>query len=176
MSVDRTLGVGVRVLRQLRHDRRSLAMILIVPLFLLWILQETFREYPGIFERLGPMLLGMLPYVVMFLVTSIVMLRERTQGTLDRMMVSPIGRGDIMFDYALAFLVVAAVQSVFTLIVSVGIFDVPSRGALWHGARIDLKRICPDGIPGSAVHADADPAANLSLRIACSGREDAGGI
>jgi len=147
MSIDRTFGVGVRVLRQLRNDPRSIAMILIVPLFLLWILKETFQAYPGVFERLGPMLLGLFPYVVMFLVTSIVMLRERTQGTLDRMMVSPIGRGDIMFGYAFAFLVVAAIQSCFTLAVAVGVFDIPSKGALWQA----LLLVFAMGISGMAL-------------------------
>jgi hypothetical protein len=94
MSRDLTLAVALRVLRQLHRDRRSIAMVLIAPLFLLWVLKLTFEDVPGVFNRIGPMLLGTFPFTTMFLVTSITMLRERNQGTLDRNMVSPIGRGD----------------------------------------------------------------------------------
>src|SRR5690606_24847499 len=82
-------------------------------------------------ERVGPMLLGTFPFTTMFLVTSITMLRERNQGTLDRAMVSPIGRGDIMAGYALAFLVLATVQSALALGFSRWVLDMPIQGSLW---------------------------------------------
>ncbi|HLU35746.1 MAG TPA: ABC transporter permease [Thermomicrobiales bacterium] len=131
MSRDGTFAVACRVLHQLRHDRRSIAMVLIAPLFLLWVLQLTFEGAPGVFERVGPMLLGTFPFTTMFLVTSITMLRERNQGTLDRAMVSPIGRGDIMAGYALAFLVLATVQSALALGFSRWVLDMPIQGSLW---------------------------------------------
>lgn len=131
MSIDRTRVVAVRVLRQIAHDHRSLIMVTVMPLFLLWVLKLAFEGVPGAFERIGPMLLGTFPFVMMFLVTSIVMLRERNQGTLDRLMVSPIGRGDIMFGYAIAFLVVAAIQSAMTLTLAVSGLGVPMNGAVW---------------------------------------------
>jgi ABC-2 type transport system permease protein len=131
MSPDRTLAVARRVLRQLRHDHRSVAMVLIAPMFLLWLVHETFTNMPGVFDRTGPMMLGMFPFVMMFLVTSITMLRERTQGTLDRLMASPVGKADVMAGYALAFLVVAALQSAVALTVGVGLLGIPMEGALW---------------------------------------------
>jgi ABC-2 type transport system permease protein len=131
MSPDRTLAVARRVLRQLRHDHRSVAMVLIAPMFLLWLVHETFANMPGVFDRIGPMMLGMFPFVMMFLVTSITMLRERTQGTLDRLMASPVGKADLMAGYALAFLVVAALQSAVALTVGVGLLGMPMEGALW---------------------------------------------
>ena len=131
MSIDRTGAVALRVLRQISHDHRSIAMMLLLPLFLLWILKLTFAGVPLVFDRIGPMLLGTFPFVTMFLVTSIVMLRERNQGTLDRLMVSPIGRGDIMVGYAVAFLVIAALQSVLTLSLAIGWLGMPMHGALW---------------------------------------------
>lgn len=131
MSIDRTRVVALRVLRQVVHDHRSLVMVTIMPLFLMWVLKLAFEGVPGVLERIGPMLLGTFPFVLMFLVTSIVMLRERNQGTLDRLMVSPVGRGDIMFGYAAAFLVVAAVQSGLTLPFSIGWLGVPMEGAWW---------------------------------------------
>jgi ABC-2 type transport system permease protein len=131
MSPDRTWAVAHRVLRQLRRDPRSIVMILGAPVLLLWLLKATFQEVPGVFERVGPMLLGTFPFVMMFLVTSITMLRERNQGTLDRMMVSPIGRGDIMVGYAVAFLVLAACQATVALTFAVQVFDMPLRGSVW---------------------------------------------
>jgi ABC-2 type transport system permease protein len=131
MSPEMTFAVARRVLRQLRRDRRSIAMVLIAPLFLLWVLKLTFADAPGVFDRIGPMLLGTFPFTTMFLVTSITMLRERNQGTLDRNMVSPIGRGDIMAGYAIAFLVLASVQCALALSVSRWVLDMQINGSLW---------------------------------------------
>lgn len=131
MSADRTVAVTVRVLRQLRRDHRSVAMILAAPPLLLWIVWGIYYNSPEIFNRVGPMMIGLFPFVMMFLVTSITTLRERSQGTLDRLMASPIGRGDIMAGYAAAFLVVALVQTLITVAVGVWMLDLDIRGALW---------------------------------------------
>jgi ABC-2 type transport system permease protein len=106
-------------------------MILIAPPFLLWLVYETFSQMQGVFDRVGPMMLGMFPFVMMFLVTSITMLRERTQGTLDRLMASPIGKADLMAGYALAFLVLAGIQSVIAFSVGVGLLGLPMKGPVW---------------------------------------------
>ena len=77
-----------RVLRQLRHDHRTIAMMLVLPslllglLYLLWKDVPSLPGQPGIFDRVGLTMLGILPFVVMFLVSSIAMLLERTYGTL----------------------------------------------------------------------------------------------
>jgi ABC-2 type transport system permease protein len=106
-------------------------MVLVAPLFLMWMLKLTFEDVPGVFDRVGPMLLGTFPFVTMFLVTSITMLRERNQGTLDRSMVSPLGRGDIMAGYAIAFLVLAGVQCALALIVARWGLGLEIAGSLW---------------------------------------------
>lgn len=130
MSVDRTLAVAQRVLRQISRDHRSLAMVMVVPVLLLWMLQITFENVPGVFDKIAPMLLGTFPFVMMFLVTSITMLRERNLGTLDRMLVSPIGRADIMLGYALAFSLLATIQSAIALVVSMQLLGMEVRGSL----------------------------------------------
>lgn len=130
MSLDRTLGVMIRVLRQLRHDRRTLVLVLLVPPILLWLVSQIFDETPETFRRVGPMMLGIFPFILMFLITSIATLRERTQGTLDRLMVSPLGRGDLMTGYALAFLVVTLVQALLTVTVGVGLLGIPNNGTI----------------------------------------------
>lgn len=131
MSFDRTMAVMLRVLRQLRRDHRSVAMILVAPPLLLTIMWGIYYNSPEVFTRIGPMMVGLFPFVMMFLVTSITTLRERTQGTLDRLMVSPIGRGDIMTGYAAAFLIAAAVQTLVTVTVGVWFLDLQMSGALW---------------------------------------------
>jgi ABC-2 type transport system permease protein len=130
MSVDRTLAVMLRVLRQLRRDHRSLAMILVAPPMLLVIVWGIYYHEPGIFDRIGPLMLGLFPFTSMFLVTSITTLRERSQGTLDRLMVSPIGQGDIMTGYAAAFLIVATLQTLVTTVTGVVFLDMTIRGSV----------------------------------------------
>lgn len=130
MSPDRTLAVVKRVLRQLRHDRRTLAMIFLLPALLLWLMDAIFVNSPGTFDRVGPLMLGFFPFLIFFMITSIAVLRERTQGTLDRLMASPIGRGDLLLGYAVAFTLVALLQSVLVITVGVWLLDMPSEGRL----------------------------------------------
>src|SRR5688572_31590152 len=111
MSLRITLATARRVLAQLRHDPRTLAMLIVVPCVLLALLAWIFDGTPT-FDRIGAPLLGVFPFVVMFLVTSIATLRERTSGTLERLLTMPIGKLDFLLGYAIAFGLVAAVQAV----------------------------------------------------------------
>ena len=130
MSPDRTFAVVKRVLRQLRHDRRSLAMIFALPPLLIWLMEAILTNSPGTFNRVGPLMLGFFPFLVFFMITSIAVLRERTSGTLDRLMASPIGRGDLLVGYALAFTLVALLQSAIVMLVGIWLLDMPSEGPL----------------------------------------------
>ncbi|MBI2761796.1 MAG: ABC transporter permease [Chloroflexi bacterium] len=131
MNVRITVAVVRRVLRQLARDRRSLALILAAPPLLLWLMDGIFTNAPGVFNRVGPLMLGLFPFTLIFVVTSIALLRERTQGTLDRLMASPLGRGDLVVGYAAAFALVALVQAAITLTVGLGLLDLPTEGSLW---------------------------------------------
>ncbi|MEV8180389.1 ABC transporter permease [Specibacter sp. NPDC078692] len=117
MNVSLMWSTCRRVLLQLRGDPRSIAMILVVPAVLLalvyWLYQnETLAPgRPRTFDRVGLMMLGIFPFVVMFLVTSITMLRERTSGTLERLLTTPIHKADLLFGYALAFSIMATAQA-----------------------------------------------------------------
>jgi ABC-2 type transport system permease protein len=88
-----------------------LALVLVVPCVLLWLLSEVFAQAPGVFDRVGPALLGVFPFITMFLVTSVAMVRERTSGTLERLLTTPIGKADLVLGYALAFGLLALVQA-----------------------------------------------------------------
>jgi ABC-2 type transport system permease protein len=107
----RTIAVAERVLAQLRRDPRTLVLIVGVPMLLETLLKELFAGRPEIFQHVGAPLLGMFPFVTMFLVTSVTMLRERTSGTLERLMASPLAKIDLLAGYALAFAALAAVQA-----------------------------------------------------------------
>ena len=110
MSLSCTGATALRVLTQLRRDPRTILLIVGVPCLLETLLKEIFSGRPLVFQHVGAPLLGLFPFVTMFLVTSITMLRERTSGTLERLMTLPLGKLDLLAGYGAAFAVVAAVQ------------------------------------------------------------------
>ena len=100
-----------RVLTQLRHDKRTLALVVLVPVVLLTLVYYLFEKQPGVFNEIGLIMLGLFPFAIMFLITSIAMLRERTSGTLERLLTTPLNKPDLLFGYGLSFGLVAAVQA-----------------------------------------------------------------
>ena len=121
MSPRSTMAVTTRVLTQLRRDHRTLAMLLVLPCALMSLLWWMFEDLPGDgFSGLGPALLALIPFVIMFLVTSVTTLRERTSGTLERLLSMPVGKGDLLTGYALAFGLVAVVQTSIAAFVALG--------------------------------------------------------
>ncbi|MEU4557964.1 ABC transporter permease [Actinoplanes sp. NPDC023936] len=100
-----------RILTQLRHDPRTIAMIIVVPTLLITLIYFMYEGRPGAFDRIALIMLGVFPFIVMFLITSIAMLRERTNGTLERLFTTPVGRLDLLFGYGVAFGLAAALQA-----------------------------------------------------------------
>ena len=132
LSARSTGAVTTRVLTQLRRDHRTLAMLLVLPSALISLLWWMFQGLPGDgFSRLGPSLLALIPFVIMFLVTSVTTLRERTSGTLERLLAMPMGKLDFLLGYALAFGLVAAVQSALAVAVCVWLLDLTIVGSAW---------------------------------------------
>ena len=125
-----TLATARRVLGQLRHDHRTLAMLIVVPCVLLSLLAWIF-DGTRTFDGLGAPLLGIFPFVVMFLVTSVATLRERTSGTLERLLTMPIGKLDLLVGYALAFGLVAVVQATVAATLSVTLLGLDIAGPFW---------------------------------------------
>ena len=110
MSPRLTLATADRVLRQIRHDPRTIALLIVVPCVLIGLLAWVYQGTP-VFDLIGAPLLGVFPFVVMFLVTSVATLRERQSGTLERLLTMPLGKGDLIGGYALAFGLLAVVQA-----------------------------------------------------------------
>ena len=121
MSPRITLATGLRVLQQIRHDPRTIALLLLVPALLLTLMKYVFESEPRVFQQIGAPLCGLFPFIVMFLVTSITMLRERTTGTLERLMTLPMSKLDLLLGYALAFGLLAAAQALVICLVGFGL-------------------------------------------------------
>jgi len=132
MNVRITRTPAARILRQLRSDHRTVALMVVVPCVLLGLLAWIYADLPGdIFNRIGPALLGVFPFVVMFIVTSIATLRERTTGTLERLLTTPLGKGDLMLGYALAFGAMAVFQALVATGFAVWVCGLDIAGPLW---------------------------------------------
>jgi ABC-2 type transport system permease protein len=121
-------ATAVRVLTQLRRDPRTVALLLVVPCALLTLLKFAFSARPLAFQAIGGPLLGLFPFITMFLVTSITMLRERTTGTLERLMSMPLAKLDLLVGYALAFAAVAAVQAIVVSVLAFGALGLDTAG------------------------------------------------
>jgi len=126
MSPRVTLATTLRVLRQLRRDPRTIVLLLVVPAVLVTLLHELFADRPLVFQQIGGPLLGLFPFISMFLVTSITMLRERTSGTLERLMTLPLAKLDLLVGYALAFGLFAAVQASLVCALGFGLLGLDS--------------------------------------------------
>ncbi len=132
MTARITLATAVRILRQLRGDHRTVALMIVVPCVLLGLLAWVYVDSPGqVFNRIGPSLLGVFPFVVMFIVTSIATLRERTSGTLERLLTTPLGKGDLMLGYALAFGAMAVLQALVATAFAVWVCGLDIAGPVW---------------------------------------------
>ncbi|MDX6356932.1 MAG: type transport system permease protein [Streptomyces sp.] len=131
MNLTRTVATARRVLRQLSHDPRTIALMLVVPCVLLTLLKYVFDASPRTYDSAGASLLGIFPLITMFLVTSIATLRERTSGTLERLLSMPLAKADLLAGYALAFGAVAIVQAALATGLSVVVLGLDVTGSAW---------------------------------------------
>ncbi len=129
--VQATLATSRRILQQLSHDKRTIALMFIAPSILMVLLAWVFSDNQQTFDMIAPAMLGVFPFVIMFLVTSITTLRERTGGTLERLMAMPVAKSDIIIGYALAFSLFGAVQSLITSAVAIYLLGMEVTGPLW---------------------------------------------
>ncbi|WP_216913076.1 ABC transporter permease [Nocardia noduli] len=128
------LSTTGRILRQLRNDHRTVGMILVVPALLMTLLFFIYQDAPHpphgptLFDRVGISMLGILPFIVMFLITAIAMQRERSSGTLERLLTTPLSKFDLLGGYGTAFSLAAAAQAVVACLVSFGLLDLDAAG------------------------------------------------
>ena len=126
-----TFGTAARIMRQLSHDHRTIALIFVVPCLLLALLHWLFEGSEKTFTAIAPALLGVFPFVLMFIITSITTLRERVNGMMERLMASPLGKMDFILGYMLAFGLLAAIQATLAGLLLLYIFDISIAGPEW---------------------------------------------
>ncbi|WP_064742953.1 ABC transporter permease [Pseudonocardia spinosispora] len=125
-----TLATAHRVLLQLRSDRRTVGMLVVVPSVLLVLINRMFDSQPR-FDQVGLQLLGIFPFTLMFLITSVAMLRERISGTLERLLTTPMSKLDLLLGYGIAFAVAAAIQGGATCLTAYLLLDLYTPGNPW---------------------------------------------
>jgi len=123
-----TQATARRVLAQLRHDPRTIAMMLAVPSVLMILLRYVL-DNPVALDRFAPVYIGVFPFVIMFIVAAITTQRERARGTLERLMAMPLGKLDLLGGYAIAFGLVACVQVAIVLVISLTWLGVSTPGS-----------------------------------------------
>jgi ABC-2 type transport system permease protein len=131
LNASRTTATAARVLRQLRHAPRTIALMILIPCVMLFLLRYVFDGSQRTFDNIGASLLGIFPLITMFLVTSIATLRERTSGTLERLLAMPLGKADLIAGYALAFGALAIVQSALATGLAVWALGLDVTGSAW---------------------------------------------
>ncbi|MCJ7826948.1 MAG: ABC transporter permease [Demequinaceae bacterium] len=153
MSLRLTGATAIRVLTQIRRVKRTVALIVFVPLVLLTLLKWMFLDVPVMpgreapFNSVGPGIMGLFPLFIMFLITSVTTLRERQGGTMERLMASPVGRADVVFGYAGAFGLVAILQGTLVVVYSIWVLGLDFAGPVW----ALLLIIVLDAILGTAL-------------------------
>jgi ABC-2 type transport system permease protein len=146
-SVRRTVATAGRVLAQLRHDPRTIGLLIVVPCVLLVLLKYVFDAQPRTFDHSGAPLLGIFPLIVMFLVTSVATLRERSSGTLERLLTMPLAKLDLLLGYALAFGALALLQAAVAFGLTLGPLGLRVSGPTWLLFVVALA----DGVLGTAL-------------------------
>jgi ABC-2 type transport system permease protein len=141
-----TAAVARRVVLQLRHDPRTLALLLVVPCLLLVLVRYVLDD-EGEFARIGIPMLGLFPLILMFLATSITMLRERVTGTLERLMTLPLAKLDLLAGYGIAFGLVAALQAVLVSVVGFVFLDLEAA----HSEALVVALAVANGLLGMAL-------------------------
>ncbi|MCP2628323.1 ABC transporter permease [Mycolicibacterium smegmatis] len=129
------LATTTRILRQLAGDHRSVAMILLVPSLIITLIYFMFDDVPqrpgapSPFDTACLIMLGVFPLIVMFLITSITMQRERVSGTLERILTTPLRRFDLLAAYGTAFSLAAAAQATLACIVAFWLLGFHTEGS-----------------------------------------------
>ncbi|WP_026562951.1 ABC transporter permease [Bacillus sp. J37] len=113
----------------------KLEMPLEDPLEIEYVYGDSDTEF---FDVLSPILIGFFVFFFVFLISGIGLLKERTTGTLERLMATPIRRGEIITAYLIGFGVFAIVQTVVIVFYSINVLDMVLVGSIWNVILINL--------------------------------------
>ncbi len=160
MNPGRTLATTGRVLTQIRHDPRTIGLMLVVPSLLIGLIAWIYSDTP-VFQQVGPAMLALFPFTIMFVVTSISTLRERRSGTLERLLTLPVAKLDVILGYALAFGALAVVQAAIAVSFAVWVCGLTIEGSVW----LLLTVAVADAVLGTALGLFASAFARTEFQV-----------
>lgn len=131
MSPDRVLAITERIIRQILRDRRSIGLLIVGPLIVMSLVGFSLYDQREILDRVAPGLLAVFVLFFTFILTGVGFLRERAQGTLERLQTTLVGSFDIMLGYMLGFLIFAVVQTIVIFTFTVFALRIDYAGSLW---------------------------------------------
>lgn len=133
MSLSRIRAITLRIIRQFLRDRRTLALMFLVPIVVMTVIALSFPQEvgQGVLSYIAPAVLAVMALFFGFILTGVSFLRERSQGTLERLLASPVSRWDLALGYLLGFLLFAIIQSVIVLLFTIYALDIQYKGELW---------------------------------------------
>lgn len=127
MSFARSSGIALRIIQGLRRDRRTLALLVVVPVVIMSLVGLSFNQMPQVLDFIAPAVIAVFVFLFSFMLTGVSFLRERASGTLERLLATPVGRADLLIGYLLGFLGFALVQATVILLFTVYVLDVTYR-------------------------------------------------
>lgn len=80
------------------------------------------------FNKMIPIMMGFIVFFFVFLISGMALLKERTSGTLDRLLATPVKRSDIVFGYLLAYGLLAVVQTLVIVFATIWLLDIEVVG------------------------------------------------
>ena len=131
MSIDRKLAIAARIAREIRRDRRSLALIIGAPIIVMSLIGFSFQDQKSVLNEVAPALIATMAMFFVFVLTGISFLRERSQGTLERLLSTAVSRSDLLIGYLAGFLIFALAQSIIILMYNLFVVDVDYAGKIW---------------------------------------------
>ncbi|MGL4336733.1 MAG: ABC transporter permease [Turicibacter sp.] len=96
------------------------------------------EEETSLFDVMNPILIGVFVFFFVFLISGIGLLRERTTGTLERLMSTPISKIEVVMGYLIGYGIFAIIQTVLVVIFSIQVLDIMLVGSIWHVILINL--------------------------------------
>ncbi len=122
--------IAQRIVRQIGRDRRTLGLIIVVPVVVMTLIGLSFPDRTML-NYIAPALLATIALFFSFLLTGISFLRERSQGTLERLMATPVSRLDVALGYLFGLSVFAVLQTLIIFFFTIYVLDVTYQGELW---------------------------------------------
>lgn len=127
----RTRALANKILRQLRHDKRTIALLLVAPIAMMSLFYGVLTNgNSDLFNRYGAALIGIIVFFFVFIVGGINLLNEKTSGTLERLLATTIRRRDVIFGYIIGFGILTVCQAVIIVLFNVYVLGISMEGSL----------------------------------------------